>query len=165
MIDNAIPHTDGAVPAQRGEANSSDIPLDRSRPRNHSRAHDGLNKLIHPRKSTESMRRSMSKYAQVVSQTAIRLTFKVREATNDGSLGSTEITQLHTWVTADLIPWAKSSADYVDDLTRSQVDALISELQELDAELSASIGSRAADIADRLRNTGSALVTTLVRDR
>lgn len=47
---------------------------------------------------------SVRRYAQVVRQTAKRLSHTVREATADGSLGSTEISRLHIWVTADLVP-------------------------------------------------------------
>ena len=107
---------------------------------------------------------SIRRYAQVVRQTAWRLTKTVREATADGSLGSVEISHLHVWVTADLVPWAIESVEQVDDVAKGQALALVAEVKRLDSELSAAIGTQAADIADQLRQTGSAIVGILVSD-
>lgn len=107
---------------------------------------------------------SIRRYAQVVRKTAWRLTSTVREATADGALGSTEITRMHMWVTADLVPWALESVELVDEAAKRQATALIDEIRRLDSELSASIGEPAAEIAEQLRKTGSAIVSVLVSD-
>lgn len=109
-------------------------------------------------------RLSIRNYASVVRQTSRRLTRTVREATSDGSLGSMEISHLHIWVTADLVPWAVESVELVDDTAKRQALTLIAELKRLDSELSAALGDSAADIADQVRRTGSAIVRILVKD-
>lgn len=113
-------------------------------------------------KRTSSL--SLRRYATVVRQTAWRLTSTVREATADGSFGSAEISRMHMWVTADLVPWAVESVEQVDDVAKRQALTIVAEVKRLDAELSASIGTSAADIAEQLRRQGSALVRILTAD-
>ncbi len=148
------------VPHSRTQpaAESVTIPQSRSKPTAESSNSDP--KSTRKRASSLSLRR----YATVVRQTAWRLTSTVREATADGSLGSAEISRMHMWVTADLVPWAIESVEQVDDVAKRQALAIVAEVKRLDAELSASIGTSAADIAEQLRKQGSALVRILAAD-
>lgn len=52
----------------------------------------------------------------------------------------------------------------MDEQAKRQANALIDEVKRLDAELSASIGAPAAEIAEQLRKQGKAIVRILVAD-
>lgn len=145
------------VPRSRTQPASESITVPKSRSKPSAESRDSSARR---RSNPLSLRR----YATVVRQTAWRLTSTVREATADGSLGAAEISRMHLWVTADLVPWAIESIEQVDEVAKRQAMAIVAEVKRLDAQLSVSIGTPAADIAEQLRKQGSALVRILAAD-
>ncbi|MFA7267191.1 MAG: hypothetical protein WC054_12850 [Candidatus Nanopelagicales bacterium] len=99
-----------------------------------------------------------SKYAAGLSETASRLTRDVHHAVADGGWAAAEAGRLHTWVRAELVPWARSAVRDLEPRQRSVINPYLVQLENLDAQMLGTAGASAADLAYQLRITADRLV-------
>ena len=94
--------------------------------------------------------KSRSEYAAGLSETAFRLTRDVHHAVAAG--------RLHSWVRAELVPWARSAVRDLDARQRSAINPYLVQLDNLDAQMLGTAGASAAELAYQLRVVADRLV-------
>lgn len=102
--------------------------------------------------------KSRSEYAAGLSETAFRLTRDVHHAVADGGWAAAEAGRLHSWVRAELVPWARSAVRDLDARQRGAINPYLVQLDNLDAQMLGTAGASAAELAYQLRVVADRLV-------
>lgn len=100
-------------------------------------------------------------YASQLETTLVRLVSDVTEAAGDGEYAVRESATLHTWVRAELLPWAASCLSSMDENHQERVRTAIAELAARDAELLGAAGAAASAAACQIEATALELLTGL----
>lgn len=100
-------------------------------------------------------------YSEQVRSTLHRLVTSLQEAVEEGGFGAAECAQLHTWIRAELLPWAADASMRMDAYQRRRAGAFFVELAELDAAVLGTVGQRAAALAERMKACGDGLVSAI----
>lgn len=98
-----------------------------------------------------------------MSTTATRLITDIEAAARDGSWAATEISRLHMWLTAELLPWAKTWSVHLPHHVAGEVTRHMVTIAHLDAQLLGTAGKHAAHVALMLEDTISCLVDDIAQ--
>jgi len=99
-----------------------------------------------------------TKYGEQLKSTLNRLVESLQTAVDEGGFGAAEYAQLHTWIRAELLPWAADASARMNSLQRRKASTMFAELAELDTAVLGTVGQRAADLAQLVRRCGDGLV-------
>lgn len=99
-----------------------------------------------------------TRYSEQVKSTLHRLVAALQDAVDEGGFGAAECAQLHTWIRAELLPWAADASNRMNSAQRRHAGPLFVELAELDAAVLGTVGERAAALAQRVLRCGDGLV-------
>lgn len=97
-------------------------------------------------------------YGLQVSRTVQRLTRDIHDAATEGDWAVSEVSRLHAWMLAEVVPWARSVANELDPPQRARVNQFLVDLADLDAIMLGTAGTAAADVADQVKQTIDRLV-------
>ena len=97
-------------------------------------------------------------YGTVLTTNLNRLVRQLEEAVEDGTWAVSEAASLHTWVRAELVPWATTMIHHLDPATRAALSPYFAELAALDVQLLGTAGRSAAELAHQLEVVADKLV-------
>ena len=97
-------------------------------------------------------------YGTVLTTNLNRLVRQLEEAVEDGTWAVSEAASLHTWVRAELVPWATTMIHHLDPAARA-AQPYFAELAALDVQLLWDFAGRsAAELAHQLEVVADKLV-------
>ena len=93
---------------------------------------------------------STTGYGAALPTNLSRLVRQLEEAVEDGTWAVSEAASLHSWVRAELVPWATATVHRLDPETRRTLGPYFTELAALDVQLLGAAGRSAAELARQL---------------